>query len=200
MIYFVSDFHIGHARIIEYGQRPFASVEEMNEVLVNNWNSIVKSEDTVYFLGDFSLSAHYLTYVSRLNGCIILIAGNHDKCFDYVNKKAGSLPQRRKLYYDAGFKEIINGQTTIQIDDKEVILCHFPYFEDHPGSEPRYKEHRPIDKGQWLIHGHIHQHRMKRGRQINVSCEVTNYRPISLEQIVQVMNDPRDFILNVGEL
>jgi calcineurin-like phosphoesterase family protein len=53
-IFFTGCTHFGHANIIKLAQRPFASIEEMNEVLVERWNSTVGSDDTVYHLGDFS--------------------------------------------------------------------------------------------------------------------------------------------------
>lgn len=79
---FTSDSHFGHFNVIEYSGRPFTSTEEMREVIVNNWNHVVGKKDTIYHLGDFTLSTD-LNYIdgilSQLNGKIRLIAGNHDR-------------------------------------------------------------------------------------------------------------------------
>ena len=78
MIWFTSDTHFGHSNIIKYTGRPFKTIEEMNECIINRWNSRVKEDDTVFFLGDFSLG-NPKKYLERLNGNIVWIKGNHDK-------------------------------------------------------------------------------------------------------------------------
>lgn len=54
MNYFISDLHFGHFNIIRYDNRPFNSVDEMDKVLIDNWNSVVSDDDTIYILGDIS--------------------------------------------------------------------------------------------------------------------------------------------------
>ena len=82
--FITSDLHLGHSNIISLCNRPFRDVEEMNDTIINNWNSVVKSGDTVYVLGDFSFKGKGVhDYLNRLNGDIILIKGNHDKSFKH---------------------------------------------------------------------------------------------------------------------
>ncbi len=81
-VFFISDLHFFHANIIKYESRPFKDVEEMNQVLINNWNSIVKSnDDKVFILGDLSLGNkdQIKLIIDQLNGYKILIFGNHDR-------------------------------------------------------------------------------------------------------------------------
>ena len=86
MIYFTSDLHLGHANIIRHCNRPFSSVEEMDETLIRNWAKRVKANDTVYVLGDlmFRNQKSPEEYLSRLKGKKHLIIGNHDK--DWIKK------------------------------------------------------------------------------------------------------------------
>ena len=79
-IWVTSDTHFNHANIIKYCNRPFSSVEEMNETIIANWNKVVSERDIVYHLGDFALGDKSLipNILRRLNGCIKVIMGNHD--------------------------------------------------------------------------------------------------------------------------
>ena len=76
--YFTGCTHFGHANIIKLANRPYSSVEEMNETLIENWNNKVKPQDTVYHLGDFAWNDPY-SYETYLNGTLVKIQGNHDK-------------------------------------------------------------------------------------------------------------------------
>ena len=78
--FFTSDTHFNHANIIRFCNRPFKDVEQMNEVMIANWNSVIGKDDTVFHLGDFCLggAAEWTKILERLNGKIYLIMGNHD--------------------------------------------------------------------------------------------------------------------------
>ncbi len=77
--YFISDTHFGHFKIIEYGQRPFKTLDEMHASMIERWNAVVTDQDTVYHLGDVCFGAEYLPLMDKLNGAKkILILGNHD--------------------------------------------------------------------------------------------------------------------------
>lgn len=79
MIYFTADTHFGHENVIRFCNRPFSSADEMDEMLIQNWNSRVKDNDTVYILGDmFFRSANAESILQRLKGKKRLIIGNHD--------------------------------------------------------------------------------------------------------------------------
>ena len=118
-IYFCSDSHFFHENILKYCNRPFGSVEEMNEALVANWNSVVKPDDHVYHLGDFCFGNvekwNWCLEPGRLNGHIHLILGNHDP--DRVFRD-GTLIER----FDS-----IDFQKILIIEGWTVILNHFPF-------------------------------------------------------------------------
>ena len=84
MIYYTADLHFGYAPIIAQASRPFSSVQEMDETLVSNWNTVVSEDDTVYFIGD--IGSHCTPFpaqqLSRLHGHKHLIRGNHDTCLE----------------------------------------------------------------------------------------------------------------------
>lgn len=94
-IWLIADTHFNHKNIIKYCNRPFSSIEEMNETLINNWNSVVKNNDRVFMLGDFCLSGKdkIIKIGNQLNGRKTLIIGNHD---------SASL----RVYYEAGFEMV----------------------------------------------------------------------------------------------
>ena len=79
MLYFTADLHLGHANIIRHCGRPFASVEDMDRCLIDNWNRRVRPEDTVYILGDLMFACKDpAAYLTQLAGQKHLIVGNHD--------------------------------------------------------------------------------------------------------------------------
>lgn len=90
-VFLISDTHFNHANIIKYCNRPFASVEEMNEILIKNWNETVSKNDVIIHLGDVALGSKDLLemIIPRLNGKKILIKGNHDTYSDDFYKKIG---------------------------------------------------------------------------------------------------------------
>ena len=196
MIYFTSDQHYWHNNVIRYCARPYASVEEMNEDMVNKYNEIVKPEDTVYCLGDFSLAFRAVEiYSFRLNGTRYLVPGNHDFNHSY-NKKSRNVENHEKWdqkYRDYGWN-ILPEQTTLDLPGLGVVnICHHPYAgadsrEDHGD---KYARWRPVDDGKILLCGHIHEkwHTSKSPKgtlMINVGVDVNGFKPISLDEIISI--------------
>ncbi len=108
MVFFTSDHHFYHTNVIKYCDRPYDEVEFMNEDLCERWNQVVKPEDTVYHLGDFSMAFRPVEFIpQRLNGTIYLIPGNHDFCHTYHKKSRKSKEHHDKWinkYEECGFK------------------------------------------------------------------------------------------------
>lgn len=159
--FLISDTHFGHSNILTFKNqdgsllRPnFRCIAEHDEILIDNWNSVVSSQDKVYHLGDVGFNNWTkLSYVlQRLNGTKVLIKGNHD------NHKASQY-----LQY---FKDIRAGHVL----DK-MLLTHIPI---HPDSLARWKLN---------IHGHMHGNKLPDKRYLNISVEQINYTPIDFEEI-----------------
>lgn len=156
-IFFTSDTHFGHARIIELSGRPFADVAEMNDAIVERWNSVVSPDDTVYHLGDVALGPimDSLANIARLNGRIVLIDGNHDRRF--MAKNDAQRERWEHVYLEAGFAAIYPNLVLYNMDPLPAVvnLSHFPYEGDsHDGD--RFESKRFKDQGIPLIHGHTH--------------------------------------------
>lgn len=186
MIYFTSDLHFGHKNIIEYCNRPFSSVERMNDCLVDNWNALVEEDDLVYVLGDVAMGkiAETLPIVSQLKGYKILVPGNHDRCWS-GNKKV-----KVDIYQEVGFHIAIE-QPKFWYGSNVFLLCHFPYHGDS-GGEDRYLEFRPKDTGMPLLHGHVHDAWRVNGRMFNVGVDVNNFHPVSIDTIIKAMGLKED--------
>jgi calcineurin-like phosphoesterase family protein len=182
MLYFTSDQHFSHARIIEYCNRGFSDIHSMNKTIVERHNSVVKPDDVVYHLGDFALNEKVVGKIlPKLNGTHHLISGNHDKC----HSKRGNHQQALIRYFSYGFKSI-QEQMEMGIGKYEVLLNHLPYANtDDP--DQRFQSYRPIDKGQILLHGHCHTRWLIKGRMLNVGVDVHNFTPISEERIVELI-------------
>lgn len=183
--WFTADLHLGHRNIISYCDRPFESVGAMNHAIIARWNEVVDDEDTVWVLGDFALGtiAETLPLAGELRGQLILLTGNHDRCWAGHGRRAVGWTDR---YLEAGFAEVRHGTTTIDIGGSEVRLCHFPYRGDSHDRD-RYVEHRPEDDGSWLLHGHVHDRWGQDGRMINVGVDTTGFRPISEAEITALI-------------
>lgn len=163
-IWIVADTHFNHKNIIKYCNRPFDSVKEMNDILISNWNKVVKSNDQVFMLGDFALCGKdkIIEIGQQLNGRKTLILGNHD---------GASL----STYYNAGF-EIVSKFPIIYQDF--FILSHQPI------------EFLPLNTPFVNIYGHVHddiRFPTITARSACVSIERWNYTPVEFNQIVKLI-------------
>jgi calcineurin-like phosphoesterase family protein len=183
--WFTSDLHFGHANVIGYSSRPFADVEEMNEALATRWNERVSPSDTVWVLGDFALGriSDTLPLVGLLNGTKILVAGNHDRCWAGHRKGSEAWTYR---YLAAGFSEVRQGAVDLSVGGHHALACHFPYSGDSHDHD-RYGEARPIDRGTWLLHGHVHERWRVRQRMINVGVDAWGQAPVSEAQLAALI-------------
>ncbi len=154
--YLFSDPHFHHENMAK--RRGFSSAEEMNELIVKNWNNTVSKRDCVYLLGDITMEKKQYEILSRLQGVINVVLGNHDErqhvreMLKYVNSVSGMIDYKDK-----------------------VILTHCPI---HPSQlEFRYSHN---------IHGHVHENSINDLRYINVCAEMINYTPIEFSKLITI--------------
>lgn len=167
-VFMIGDLHLSHSNIIKYCYRPFSTIEEMNETLIENWNKIVGKEDKVFMMGDFALCGKekIIEFGNRLKGRKTLILGNHE---------GASL----KTYYEASFEMI----------SKYPILFNEFFILSH---EPQYVQENGVYAN---IFAHVHTNPMYKSvssRSFCVSAERINYTPISFEIIKKQMEDYKD--------
>lgn len=181
-IFFTSDLHFGHRNILRFCGRPWDTVEEMNEGLINNWNSVVKENDIVFDLGDFAFASNstWKSILERLNGKHYLILGNHD-----VQRYPGD--NIMKLF------DRVEQQMIVKIDQRFVYLNHYPYL-CYGGAWKSPKS------AVWQLFGHVHSSPISNGKdfdrlvnlfpfQYDVGVDNNNYTPVSWEQIKKIINN-----------
>lgn len=170
--WFISDTHFGHTNILTFKGdgdtplRPFKTIEEHDETLVDNWNRLINPKDRVYHMGDVVIHRRCLPILNRLNGRKKLIKGNHDifKLKDYTPY----------------FEDIVAYRT---YPEHGLIFSHIPV----------YREQLTPNKGRWRynLHGHTHWNMVTDGtntpdpRYINLCVEHTNYNPVSFDDILE---------------
>jgi len=161
----------------------------MNRTLIDNHNAIITTEDTVYHLGDFSMSSKVVPDIlKQLNGTHILIPGNHDTCHP-GNKKNKNKPEAIKEYLSFGFKEV-HLEMTMDIPGIGLVkLNHLPY-NDPTHDDRRYDNFKPKPSGEkYLFHGHVHNSWKRRRNMINMGVDVWDYKPVSIPQIIEFLKE-----------
>ncbi len=183
-IFYTSDEHYFHSRILIHANRDFKDVEEMNREIIARHNSVVKTEDIVYHLGDFSFRENQVAdLLKQLNGTKHLISGNHCPTHSCHKKHNRSI----KHYLEYGFASV-QENLELQIGNHKVLLQHLPFLNEND-KDQRYSQYRPIDTGQFLLCGHVHEKWAVRGRQINVGVDQHNFYPVSEDEILAIIAD-----------
>ncbi len=165
-VFLISDLHLGHVGVTQflnqYGNklRPWDNIEDMDEALISNWNSVVTNKSKVYVLGDVVINRKHFHKLSRLNGEKVLIKGNHDIF--------------RLEEYTPYFKDVRAYHVLANI-----ICSHIPI---HPDSKGRFR-------GNVHGHLHSNNVMLDKNRKdpwyFNVSVEQINYTPIPLEAVIE---------------
>lgn len=171
MIRYIADLHIGHDNIRRLCNRPFSTVEEMDNALIENWNSVVNEEDIVYILGDFSFKAvnDPVKILKKLKGKKRLIVGNHDK------------HNLKNPLFRSCFDKILDTDTIFDGDNR-VVLSHYPIAEWDG-----------YFRGTYHIYGHIHNNITNRvykfmaeeERALNAGVDINNFMPVTLSELIK---------------
>lgn len=179
MIYFTSDLHFYHRNIMKYSPafRDFKDIDEMNEALIAYWNSIVTPEDSVYNLGDISMSANtqkIIKVAKRLNGKHFLILGNHDHSIKSDKEKLMAMTKDdgNKLFED------IRDYKLLALPGVQIALSHYPMA----GWEGQ-------QHGSIMLHGHLHDYISEvKGKILNVGFDLHG-KLLSLDEVLEFVKD-----------
>lgn len=217
-----SDLHFLHRNIIRFCDRPFAEfsdfdsavqqdmngpLEKMTVAIVNNINALCGPEDELWNLGDLAMGDidKSLKIPRRFHaGRMVFVAGNHDRCHPYNGAKHEKWIE---AYSTAtGFDEVHLTGTQLTLSDGTVVdVNHFPFGGPDGDARPKigrdgkviqdkFEQWRPVDTGDnWLLCGHVHEKWRQQGRQINVGIDAWGGRPVSEDEIIELIAaGPRD--------
>jgi calcineurin-like phosphoesterase family protein len=178
MYFFTADEHYGHARIIKYCNRPFENVGEMDEILIDNHNSVVGKNDTVVHAGDFAFGAHS-KHLNRLNGMHhIFLKGSHDR---WLRPIPGSLTVSIKSEGKKTGPFLRSSIWEKTIEGYYIVVCHYAmrvWARSHYNS--------------WQLYGHSHGRLAPIGKQWDIGVDNNNYFPVSFEELKKIMESRPD--------
>lgn len=181
-IYIISDHHFCHLNIIKYQRPEFNNTMEMNEYIINQHNSVVKEDDIVIFLGDFSFKKSSIKdLVTQMNGCKYLLLGNHDE------------ESLSRCYGNLGFEGVFTNPVRIN----DMFLSHYPLEKGENESihfELLVKEFNNSNGVNY--HGHIHDRNAGEKPFLNVCCEAQEYRPLLIGHTESLKDDDVPLMIN----
>jgi calcineurin-like phosphoesterase family protein len=189
-VFFTSDFHLFHHNVLKFDKRPFSDVYAMHDYIEKKWNETVTEDDIVIYLGDLSFAkAHERQsvndFVSRLNGKIHFVIGNHDKYEDIVRMKKFESVQDYLELKITHFETKGVGSEMLVKTDTSFSLMHYPIYSWN-------KKHH----GNYMVHGHCHGN-LHHGeeadfyvnrRVIDVGCMLHDYTPISYSEVINKLS------------
>lgn len=175
MYFFTADEHYHHKNIIKYCNRPFESVEEMNNCIVERHNDVVSDDDIVVHAGDFCFTsdiAKAMSIKNKLNGKHIFLRGSHDH---WMNRGNG-----RSVFHEIWEKKI---------EDHYVVACHYAmrvWPRSHYNS--------------WCVYGHSHGKLKPQGKSWDVGVDNNDFYPVSFDQLKKLMGLQPDNFNLIGRI
>ena len=171
--FFTSDTHFDDEFAIEYFNRPFQNIDEMNAAMIERWNNAIAEDDLVYHLGDFTTKdlSHFTKWVNQLHGTIRILPGNMDRYWlkDFkASEKVQVLPPLVSVEF-AGLETA--GRSQI------IVLCHYSMQVWEQSSH-----------GSWHLFGHTHGKLKGIDKSFDVGVDCTDFAPLSLDQVAEKMS------------
>lgn len=166
--WFTADLHLYHNNIMKHCRRPFPTVEEHDEVIIENINNVVKPSDNLFMLGDLAFkNAEEL--LCRINGNKIIVLGNHDNAKVLQKYRVEAKIQQIKDIHWFKRKDI------------HIWLSHYPH-----------RSWKNCFHGSWHLYGHTHGSVEDYGFSTDIGVDCWNYKPVCLDQVIDYMNYKRD--------
>jgi calcineurin-like phosphoesterase family protein len=170
-IFFTSDHHFGHTNILKFCDRPFTSIEEMNEELINRWNEKISKEDEVYHLGDFALTTNesFKEITDRLNGTIYLVVGNHE---------GAALNNRKRFKWIKDYYELKVQDEECKNGVQRIILFHYAM-----------RVWRGDYRGSWHLYGHSHNNLPDKEDSLSfdIGVDCHDFYPLEYREVKGIM-------------
>jgi calcineurin-like phosphoesterase family protein len=162
MLFFTGDEHYWHRNVIKYANRPYPSIEDMNEDIISKHNSVVKKGDRVIHDGDFALCSREKAQeiIKRLNGEHIFLIGSHDRWLG-----------KRKQWDIRSYT----------IGNNQVIVCHY-CLRTWPRSH----------YNSWHLYAHSHGRLEPIGKSHDIGVDNNGFYPVSEEEIEAIMKSRPD--------
>lgn len=190
-VFFTSDLHFRHGNIIKYCKRPFETVQDQTEKLIENWNKTVPDTATVFILGDFAFATknQWRGFLNRLTGKKYLILGNHDRHEDIPTEM---------------FEDVVDlAKVSIKINDHEwktFILSHRPILCWEGSND-----------GSIMLYGHVHTCtnpevdetidselvKLMPKNSWDVGVDNNDYHPVSLHEVLEKIDNKYGTIKSV---
>lgn len=160
-VWVTSDTHFGHESIIKYCNRPFKTIQEMDEYIIEKWNSMIQKQDHVYIIGDFAFNNH-MKYIDALKGRKHLILGNHDSMSAECYKRFVTVSEQKQIKYQNHY----------------FVLSHCPL-----------RNWTNSYRGTTCLFGHVHGRIKTYNLSFDIGMDTHNYIPYNMDEIIKMVND-----------
>ena len=165
-VWVTADTHFGHESIIKHCNRPFKTIQEMDEYIIEKWNSMIEKYDHVYILGDFAFNNH-LKYINALKGRKHLILGNHDSMSAECLKRFVTVSEEKQIKYQ----------------NRYFILSHCP-FRNWTNSY----------RGSAHLFGHVHGRIKTYNLSFDIGMDTHSYIPYNMDEVMKMLKDREEMM------